>query len=280
MQREVVAEVWHRAGARRHARECLMRLASRRSIHGRSSRTAAAAARSGAREGSTTSTSACAWTLTRTRRARAERRTVVLDLAHARQITACAGHNPPACPNRLVRLPRDVREPYQVYLNGSRSSSDATSPCAPARSSSTRSCARTGISGWRWLLERGRRHLPPERLVDVRYEAPDGSPRVARAWRSRPGRSRAPTAAELQRAEDRARRRPSVERVEVNPRRARRKQLRTLQRRVRDAEVEAPPRRRPRARAARCAGRPGSPSHTSRHPLDLADPGDRQSLRE
>ncbi len=50
--------------------------ARRRSIHGASSLTAAAAARSGARAGSTTSTPLCACTLTRTRRARVERRTV------------------------------------------------------------------------------------------------------------------------------------------------------------------------------------------------------------
>src|SRR6516225_8543725 len=46
----------------------------RRSIHGRSSRIAAAASRSGARRGSTTSTPRAGSTVTRTRRARSDRR--------------------------------------------------------------------------------------------------------------------------------------------------------------------------------------------------------------
>ncbi len=49
---------------------------TRRRIHGPSSRTAAAASRSAARRGSTTCTPRCGSTVTRTRRARGERRTV------------------------------------------------------------------------------------------------------------------------------------------------------------------------------------------------------------
>jgi hypothetical protein len=80
----------------------------------------------------------------------------------------------------LVRLPRDVREPYQVYLNGV--------PQQLGRDFSVRSGAlvfdrelrKDRISGWRWLLGAwGVGTYRQNDSVDVRYDAPDGSPRVA-----------------------------------------------------------------------------------------------------
>jgi hypothetical protein len=79
-----------------------------------------------------------------------------------------------------VKLPREVREPYQVYLNGV--------PQQLGRDFSVREGAlvfegelrKDKISGWRWLLGAwGVGTYRQNDSVDVRYEAPDGSPRVA-----------------------------------------------------------------------------------------------------
>jgi hypothetical protein len=83
-------------------------------------------------------------------------------------------------PKSLARLPRDVREPYQVYLNGV--------PQQLGRDFSVRAGAlvfdqelrKDRISAWRWLLGAwGVGTYRQNDSVDVRYEAPDGSPRVA-----------------------------------------------------------------------------------------------------
>jgi hypothetical protein len=79
-----------------------------------------------------------------------------------------------------VRLPREVRGPYQVYLNGV--------PQQLGRDFSIRDGAlvfeqelrKDKISKWRWLLGAwGVGTYRQNDSVDVRYEAPDGSPRVA-----------------------------------------------------------------------------------------------------
>ncbi len=64
------------------AARALAASATRRSIHGRSSRTAAAASRCAARRGSTTSTPRAGSTVTRTRLARGERRTLYSIVLH------------------------------------------------------------------------------------------------------------------------------------------------------------------------------------------------------
>jgi hypothetical protein len=80
----------------------------------------------------------------------------------------------------IVKLPPQVREPYQVYLNGV--------PQQPGRDFSLRADAlvferelrKDKISGWRWLLGAwGVGTYRQNDSVDVRYEAADGSPRVA-----------------------------------------------------------------------------------------------------
>ncbi|HEV2975399.1 MAG TPA: hypothetical protein VGX69_10490 [Solirubrobacteraceae bacterium] len=79
-----------------------------------------------------------------------------------------------------MRLPREVRGPYQVYLNGV--------PQQLGRDFSIRDGAlvfeqelrKDKISKWRWLLGAwGVGTYRQNDSVDVRYEAPDGSPRVA-----------------------------------------------------------------------------------------------------
>jgi hypothetical protein len=79
-----------------------------------------------------------------------------------------------------VQLPRGVRAPYEVYINGV--------PQRPGEDFSVREGAlifkrelrKDRISGWRWLLGAwGVGTYRQNDSVDVRYEAADGSPRVA-----------------------------------------------------------------------------------------------------
>jgi hypothetical protein len=79
-----------------------------------------------------------------------------------------------------VKLPRDVREPYQVYLNGV---PQQLGPDFSVREGSLvfeQDLRKDKISGWRWLLGAwGVGTYRQNDSVDVRYDAPDGSPRVA-----------------------------------------------------------------------------------------------------
>ena len=81
-----------------------------------------------------------------------------------------------------VRLPREVRDQYEVFLNGvpQRLGTDYT-----VREGSLvfdRELRKDKISGWRWLLGAwGVGTYRQNDSVDVRYEAADGSPRVAEA---------------------------------------------------------------------------------------------------
>lgn len=79
-----------------------------------------------------------------------------------------------------VRLPREVRGEYEVYLNGV--------PQLRGRDYEVREGAlvfdaelrKDRISGWRWLLGAwGVGTYRQNDSVDVRYTAPDGSPRLA-----------------------------------------------------------------------------------------------------
>ncbi len=79
-----------------------------------------------------------------------------------------------------VQLPRGVRPPYEVYINGV--------PQRPGDDFNVREGAlifkrelrKDKISGWRWLLGAwGVGTYRQNDSVDVRYEAADGSPRVA-----------------------------------------------------------------------------------------------------
>jgi hypothetical protein len=87
-----------------------------------------------------------------------------------------------------VSLPREVREPYEVYVNGV--------PQKPGVDYSTREgllvfdreLRKDRISGWRWLLGAwGVGTYRQNDSVDVRYEAADGSPRVAEGLEIEPG---------------------------------------------------------------------------------------------
>jgi hypothetical protein len=87
-----------------------------------------------------------------------------------------------------VKLPRGLRGPYEVYLNGvlQRLGEDYT-----VRSGALvfeRELRKDKISGWRWLLGAwGVGTYRQNDSVDVRYEAADGSPRVAEGLEIEPG---------------------------------------------------------------------------------------------
>ena len=87
-----------------------------------------------------------------------------------------------------VRLPREVRDPYEVYLNGVRQEPGVDFWLRGGALVFEKDLRKDRISGWRWLLGAwGVGTYRQNDSVDVRYEAPDGSPRVAEALEIEPG---------------------------------------------------------------------------------------------
>jgi hypothetical protein len=81
-----------------------------------------------------------------------------------------------------VKLPREIREPYEVYLNGVRQRLGDDYEVREGALVFQQDLRKDHISGWRWLLGAwGVGTYRQNDSVDVRYEAPDGSPRVAEA---------------------------------------------------------------------------------------------------
>jgi hypothetical protein len=81
-----------------------------------------------------------------------------------------------------VRLPRDVREPYEVYLNGVRQQLGVDYNVREGALVFGRELRKDRISGWRWMLGAwGVGTYRQDDSVDVRYAGSDGSPRVAEA---------------------------------------------------------------------------------------------------
>jgi hypothetical protein len=79
-----------------------------------------------------------------------------------------------------VKLPREVRSPYEVYLNGVRQQLGVDYTVRGGELVFERELRKDRISGWRWLLGAwGVGTYRQNDSVDVRYEAADGSPRVA-----------------------------------------------------------------------------------------------------
>ena len=80
----------------------------------------------------------------------------------------------------IVRLPRDVRAPYEVYLNGVRQRLGADYQISEGALIFARELRKDHISKRRWLLGAwGVGTYRQNDSVDVRFNAPDGSPRVA-----------------------------------------------------------------------------------------------------
>jgi hypothetical protein len=79
-----------------------------------------------------------------------------------------------------VRLPRDVRGPYEVYLNGVPQKLGVDFLVRDGSLVFELDLRKDKISGWRWLLGAwGVGTYRQNDSIDVRYEAADGSPRVA-----------------------------------------------------------------------------------------------------
>jgi carbohydrate-selective porin OprB len=79
-----------------------------------------------------------------------------------------------------VRLPRDLRGSYEVYLNGVPQQHGVDYQVREGSLVFERELVKDKISGWRWLLGAwGVGTYRQNDSVDVRYEAADGSPRVA-----------------------------------------------------------------------------------------------------
>ncbi len=83
-------------------------------------------------------------------------------------------------PRSRVRLPRGVRSPYQVFLNGVPQQLGVDYSVREGALVFERELRKDRISGWRWLLGAwGVGTYRQNDSVDVRYEAADGAPRVA-----------------------------------------------------------------------------------------------------
>ena len=79
-----------------------------------------------------------------------------------------------------AKLPRDVRGAYEVYLNGVRQELGVDYSVREGSLVFEKELRKDNISGWRWLLGAwGVGTYRQNDSVDVRYEAADGSPRVA-----------------------------------------------------------------------------------------------------
>ena len=87
-----------------------------------------------------------------------------------------------------MRLPRDVRAPYEVYVNGVRQRLGVDYQISEGALVFQRELRKDHISKRRWLLGAwGVGTYRQDDSVDVRYEAPDGSPRVAEGLEIEPG---------------------------------------------------------------------------------------------
>jgi hypothetical protein len=87
-----------------------------------------------------------------------------------------------------VRLPREVRGSYQVYLNGVRQELGVDYSVREGSIVFEKDLRKDKISGWRWLLGAvGVGTYRQDDSVDVRYDAADGSPRVAEGLEIEPG---------------------------------------------------------------------------------------------
>ena len=77
-------------------------------------------------------------------------------------------------------LPREVRGPNEVYVNGVRQELGVDYEVHDGALVFERELRKDKISGWRWLLGAwGVGTYRQNDSIDVRYEAADGSPRVA-----------------------------------------------------------------------------------------------------
>jgi hypothetical protein len=90
-------------------------------------------------------------------------------------------------PRSAVTLPPGVGTDYEVYLNGVRQQPDVDYIVKGRSLIWDKELRKDKVSGWRWFLGAwGVGTYRQNDSVDVRYEAPDGSPRVAEALEIEP----------------------------------------------------------------------------------------------
>jgi hypothetical protein len=91
----------------------------------------------------------------------------------------------------IVRLPSDVRSPFEVYVNGVRQQLGDDYEVREGSLVFQRELRKDKISGWRWFLGAwGVGTYRQDDSVDVRYEREDGMPAVAEGLEIRaPGRT-------------------------------------------------------------------------------------------
>jgi hypothetical protein len=82
----------------------------------------------------------------------------------------------------IVKLPAEVREPYEVFVNGVPQREGFDFQAKGRTLMFERELRKDKISKRRWLLGAwGVGTYKQDDSIDVRYEAPDGSPRLAEA---------------------------------------------------------------------------------------------------
>jgi len=90
-------------------------------------------------------------------------------------------------PRSAVTLPASVGTQYEVYLNGVRQQEGTDYVVKGRRLIWEQELRKDKVSGWRWFLGAwGVGTYRQNDSVDIRYEAPDGSPRVAEALEIEP----------------------------------------------------------------------------------------------
>jgi hypothetical protein len=88
----------------------------------------------------------------------------------------------------IVRLPPEIRSPFEVYINGVRQDPARDYRIEDGALVFERELRKDKISGWRWFLGAwGVGTYRQHDSVDVRYDAPDGSPRLAEGLEIHPG---------------------------------------------------------------------------------------------
>ena len=88
----------------------------------------------------------------------------------------------------VVRLPSDVRSPFDVYVNGVRQQLGEDYQVQEGALIFQRELRKDRISGWRWFLGAwGVGTYRQDDSVDVRWERADGSAAVAEGLEIKPG---------------------------------------------------------------------------------------------
>ena len=88
----------------------------------------------------------------------------------------------------VVRLPSEIRSPFEVYVNGVRQELGEDYRVSEGALVFDRELRKDRISGWRWFLGAwGVGTYRQDDSVDVRYERADGSAAVAEGLEIEPG---------------------------------------------------------------------------------------------